>query len=62
MTPKAARDFYLAALRLADDAVSPRQWYRWIEDGLIPSVVLVSGRRRVRRVDLDAVIRAGGVR
>jgi hypothetical protein len=61
LTPKAARARYLADLYLSGDAVSERQWYRWIEEGLVPSVTLPSGRRRVRVADLERLIRAGGV-
>ena len=35
--------------------VNPRTVNRWVEDGRIPFVALPSGRKRIRRSDVDAI-------
>lgn len=61
LPPAEARRYYLQKAGLPDREVSLRQWYRWLNDGRVPTVTLLSGRRRVRTAELDALIRTGGV-
>jgi hypothetical protein len=61
LQPTEARRYYLEQAGLDDQEVSVRQWYRWLDAGKVPSVVLLSGRRRVRTAELDALIQTGGV-
>jgi len=39
--------------------VTRRTLYRWMEEGRLPFFVMTSGRRRVRKEDLDALLTPG---
>jgi len=39
--------------------VTRRTLYRWMEEGRLPFFVMASGRRRVRKEDLDALLKPG---
>lgn len=52
---------YRTALQLSEDELSRETWYRWVRDGRVPTIKLLSGRKRVRAAELDALITSGGV-
>lgn len=52
---------YRHALGLSEDDVSRETWYRWVRHNRVPTVRVLSGRKRIRSADLDALVRSGGV-